>query len=107
MSREEILAHVTRAMAELFELEPAAIRADSHLIDDLDLDSIDAIDMAARLQDLTGRRVPEEGLKSIRTVADVVDLVMNQLAEREAELDQAERGEAGRDTELEVATPSA
>ena len=103
MSREEILAHVTRAMAELFELEPAAIRADAHLIEDLDLDSIDAIDMAARLQDLTGRRVPEEGLKSIRTVSDVVDLVMTQLAERDADR-LAGRDEAGRD---EAATPSA
>jgi len=102
MSREEILAHVTRAMAELFELDPAAIRADAHLIEDLDLDSIDAIDMAARLQDLTGRRVPEEGLKSIRTVSDVVDLVMNQLAERDAER------HAGRDESRdEAATPSA
>lgn len=80
-SKQEILAHVRAAMAELFELEPAAIELDAHLVDDLDLDSIDAIDMAARLQQMTGRRVPEEMLKSIRTIADVVELVHAQLAE--------------------------
>jgi acyl carrier protein len=82
MSKQEILAQVRSAMVELFELPPAAIRLEAHLIDDLDLDSIDAIDMAARLQQLTGRRVPEEALKSLRTIADVVDLVHEQLSAR-------------------------
>ena len=80
MSKQEILAHLRGMMAELFELEAAAIHLDAHLVDDLDLDSIDAIDMAARLQQMTGRRVPEETLKSVRTIADVVDLVYEQLA---------------------------
>jgi acyl carrier protein len=79
-SKQEILAHIRSAMVELFEIDPEAIQLEAHLIDDLDLDSIDAIDMAARLQQLTGRRVPEEALKSIRTVADVVDLVHEQLS---------------------------
>jgi len=86
MSRDEILAHVRASMAELFELDESDITLDAHLIDDLDLDSIDAIDMAARLQELTGRRVPEDALKSIRTVADVVELVHAELAQRAAEL---------------------
>jgi acyl carrier protein len=85
MSKQEILAQVRSAMAELFELDPAAIGLDAHLIEDLDLDSIDAIDMAARLQQLTGRRVPEEALKSLRTVADVVELVHEQLSACAAE----------------------
>ena len=84
MSKQEILVHVRAAMSELFELDEAAIGLDAHLIDDLDLDSIDAIDMAARLQQMIGRRVPEDLLKSIRTVADVVDLVHGQLVEHAA-----------------------
>jgi len=85
MSKDEILTRVRAAMAELFELDPADITPDAHLIDDLDLDSIDAIDMAARLQELTGRRVPEDALKAIRTIADVVDLVHAELALRTAD----------------------
>lgn len=84
ISKDEILARVREAMVELFELEPSAITLDAHLIEDLDLDSIDAIDMAARLQEITGRRVPEDALKSIRTISDVVDLVHAELAARGA-----------------------
>lgn len=82
MSKDEILGRVRAAMSELFEIDPSDIGPDSHLIDDLDLDSIDAIDMAARLQEITGRRVPEDALKAIRTIADVVDLVHAELALR-------------------------
>ena len=82
MSKDEILGRVQAAMSELFEIDPSDITPDSHLIDDLDLDSIDAIDMAARLQEITGRRVPEDALKAIRTIADVVDLVHAELARR-------------------------
>jgi acyl carrier protein len=82
LSKDEIFARVRDAMVELFELDAGAITLDAHLIDDLDLDSIDAIDMAARLQELTGRRVPEDALKAIRTISDVVDLVHRELAAR-------------------------
>lgn len=91
MSKQEVFGHVKATMVELFELEPDAVELGAHLIDDLDLDSIDAIDMAARLQQITGRRVPEDALKSIRTVADVVELVHTQLAAHAAEAEPAKR----------------
>jgi acyl carrier protein len=84
MSKDEIFGRVRDTMVELFELDAAAITLDAHLIEDLDLDSIDAIDMAARLQELTGRRVPEDALKAIRTIGDVVELVHRELAARVA-----------------------
>jgi acyl carrier protein len=89
MSKDEILGRVQAAMSELFEIDPSDITPDSHLIDDLDLDSIDAIDMAARLQEITGRRVPEDALKAIRTIADVVDLVHAELALRASDSGEA------------------
>ncbi len=75
MTRDEIFAQIRDVMVELFELSPSEVTLDAHLIDDLSLDSIDAIDMAVRLQDMTQRRVSEEGLRKVRTVADVVDFV--------------------------------
>ena len=90
-SKQEILAHIRSAMVELFEIDPEAITLEAHLIDDLDLDSIDAIDMAARLQQITGRRVPENALKSIRTIADVVDLVHEQLSLSATEAEPVKR----------------
>ena len=48
---------------------------DAHLFEDLDIDSIDAIDMLSRLRELTGKALPADELKSVRTVGDVVSLV--------------------------------
>jgi acyl carrier protein len=84
ISKDDIFARVRDAMVELFELPADAITLGAHLVDDLDLDSIDAIDMAARLQEITGRRVAEDALKSIRTISDVVDLVHAELSARGA-----------------------
>ncbi len=75
MNRDEILSQVQDLMVELFELERDAVTVDALLIDDLDLDSIDAIDMVVKLQEMTGRRVEEGALREIRTVKDIVDLV--------------------------------
>lgn len=74
-TRERILDELVQTMVEMFEMEPADVVPEAHLIDDLDLDSIDAIDMAVRLQEMTGKRVDEESLRQVRTVGDVVDLV--------------------------------
>ena len=79
MTRQEILEKVQEIMVEMFELDPADVTLQAHLMNDLDLDSIDAIDMVVKLQDLTGERVDEERLKQIRTVEHIVDLVQAQL----------------------------
>jgi acyl carrier protein len=72
-------------MVEMFELDPAKVTPEAKVFEDLDLDSIDAIDLVARLQELTGRRVEEDRLREVRTVGDVVGLVMDQLEQAQAE----------------------
>ena len=80
MTRDEILAKVQDIMVDMFEIDRGDVTMDAHLMDDLDLDSIDAIDMVVKLQEMTGERVPEEQLRQIRTVKDVVDLIEAKLA---------------------------
>jgi len=77
-SRDEIFEWVSRVLREEFEYADE-IRLESHLIDDLDLDSIDAIDMTVRLEEKTGLSFNENDLKSIRTIRDVVDLIDGRL----------------------------
>lgn len=79
LTRESVLERVREILASSFELEPGAIQLDSHLIDDLDLDSIDAIDLAVELEQETGLRVEEQELRQIRRVGDIVELVCNRL----------------------------
>lgn len=78
-SKDEIFSQVRETMVSMFELESDSIKLDSHLFKDLDLDSIDAIDMAVKMQDLTGKRVEESALQGLQTVGDIVDLAHNMM----------------------------
>lgn len=68
----EILEALRTVMKDLFELDPARVRPDARLIEDLDLDSIDAIDLAAKMEEQTGRSFDEGVLRRLRTVGDVI-----------------------------------
>ncbi|MFO0606741.1 MAG: acyl carrier protein [Polyangiales bacterium] len=84
MTREQILAEITRSLADDFDVDPALVSASARLREDLDLDSIDAVDLSVKMQELTGRRVEESTLRAIRTVGDVVDAVARDLARQES-----------------------
>ena len=58
---------------EMFELDKAKITLDADLYSDLNIDSIDAVDLAVKLKELTGKRFQPEVFKRVRTVRDVVD----------------------------------
>ena len=75
MTRPEIYAHVRTMMAETFELDVERVTEQAQLYEDLELDSIDALDMVVKLQELIHRRVDEKELRALRTVGDVVDMV--------------------------------
>jgi acyl carrier protein len=80
MSRDAIFDQLRTIMAELFELDPGAIRGDSTVFDELDLDSIDAVDLVAKLQQITGTRIEEQQMRGVRTVDDLVDVVVARAA---------------------------
>lgn len=69
------LSALKALLASEFEIDPALITPDADLFDDLEVDSIDAIDILARLRDLTGVDIPTDALKTVRTVGDVMALI--------------------------------
>lgn len=79
MTEQEILQKLREVLADSFRLDPAKITLESHLFTDLDLDSIDAIELAIQLQDFTGRRVKAQEFKNVRTVGDVVTTIHGML----------------------------
>lgn len=80
MTRDEIYNHLVDILVNTFELERGDIRPEVNLFEELDLDSIDAVDMFVEIHALTGRRIDAEVARKIRTVQDVVDLVESELA---------------------------
>lgn len=80
LSREDIDQHVVRLISEMFEIEAGDIVDDANLYEDLDIDSIDAVDLIVELKNLTGKKIAPEDFKNVRTVADVkqaVDQLVN------------------------------
>lgn len=75
MTPNEILEHLKSILSDNFEIAAEDVRPEAHLYQDLDLDSIDAVDLVIKLQELTGKRIKPEEFKSVRTVQDVVDAV--------------------------------
>lgn len=75
-TREEIFATLRDALVELFELEPERVTADANLYQDLEIDSIDAVDLIDHIKRQTGKKLAAEEFKAVRTVGDVVEAVL-------------------------------
>jgi acyl carrier protein len=75
LSRDDIYQKLAAYLEEMFEVPREKISMDARLAEDLDLDSIDAVDLVVKLQELTSRKFNPEEFKSVRTVSDIVERV--------------------------------
>lgn len=80
MTDEDILARLRDILHDTFEIDPARVTPQAHLFEELDLDSIDAVDLAIQLQKMTGKRIQPDDFKNVRTVSDVIAAVHTLLA---------------------------
>ena len=75
MTKNELFDRIVTILHDSFEIEPARITPEARLYDDLDIDSIDAVDLIVQLKPLLGSSLKPEAFKTVRTVQDVVDVV--------------------------------
>jgi acyl carrier protein len=80
MLPQDVFKTLKDTLVEQFDIDPAKVTPEARLAEDLDLDSIDAVDMIIKLQEMTGRKVSPEDFKSVRTVADVQQVIEKLLA---------------------------
>lgn len=78
--REKMLARLRAVLEDMFEIPPERVIPEAKLYEDLDLDSIDAVDLVVHLQGMTGKRIKPEEFKAVRTVGDVVQCLEGLLA---------------------------
>ena len=71
-TQEQIFARVKTALVDVFEIDADAIEMNAHLADDLDIDSIDAVDLIAELRDMLPRKIEPEEFNRVNTIGDVV-----------------------------------
>jgi len=75
MDKQDIYLQIQALLVKLFELDADDIKPESRLYEELELDSIDAVDLVVHLQKTTGKKIKPEMFKSVRTVQDVVDAI--------------------------------
>jgi acyl carrier protein len=80
MNDAQILQKLKDILSQTFEVDPGRVSPQASLFEDLDLDSIDAVDLAIQLQEMTGQRIKPQDFKNIRTVDDVVTAVRQLLS---------------------------
>ena len=78
-SKEEIFNNLCAILEAEFEIDKSLLKSDADLFKDLDLDSIDMVDLAVRLQQYTDKRLTPEEFKKIRTVNDIVETVYSMI----------------------------
>ena len=72
--RDATYALIVKLLTELFAIPPEKITLDANLYQDLDIDSIDAVDLAIEFKKQTGRQLTPDEFKQIRTVGDIVNV---------------------------------
>jgi acyl carrier protein len=75
MTKDQLYQRIVAILRDTFGIEAERVRMDARLGEDLDIDSIDAVDLIVQLKPLIGSALKPEAFKSVRTVADVVEVV--------------------------------
>lgn len=77
MDKQTIFDKLKAALIEDFEMDEAKVTPEARLYEDLELDSIDAVDLIVKLKSLLPTNIDPEVFKTVRTVQDVVDAIYN------------------------------
>ncbi|GLT18065.1 acyl carrier protein [Vibrio zhanjiangensis] len=83
INKDRVFEQVKAALVDLFDIEAEDIQPEAHLYADLDLDSIDAVDLVVHLQKVTGKKIKPAEFSTVRIVDDVVNAVTELLKESE------------------------
>ena len=75
MTKEDIFHKMQDILSDEFKIDKATITLEAQLFEDLQLDSIDAVDMLVKMKEFVSGKIDPEMFKKAATVQDVVDLL--------------------------------
>jgi acyl carrier protein len=73
MDREELFSRIRDILVQQFDVSEAEVTMDADLYEELEIDSIDAVDLLVHLKEVTGQKIAPEAFREVRTIRDVVD----------------------------------
>jgi acyl carrier protein len=75
MTKEELFEKLQDILAEEFEIDKSKITPEARLFEDLDFDSIDAVNLIVKMKGYLKDKVDPEQFKSVRTIQDTIDIL--------------------------------
>ena len=75
MTKDDIFQQLKEILSTDFEIDPSLITPDAKLYEELDLDSIDAVDMVVKMKERIPGKIDPALFKTARTVQDIVELL--------------------------------
>jgi len=75
MDTENLYLKIRAILVEQFDVEESSVSMDANLYEELEIDSIDAVDLLVQLKELTGKKIAPETFKEVRTIRDVLDAI--------------------------------
>ncbi|GAA4143350.1 MULTISPECIES: acyl carrier protein [Actinomadura] len=76
-TEQEILAGLAEIIDEIVGIDKSEVTPEKNFVDDLDIDSLSMVEIAVAAQDKFGVEIPDDQLKDLKTVKDVVVYVQN------------------------------
>ena len=73
MDNDDVFAQLKAILVDQFELDESALTPDVDLYENLELDSIDAVDLLVQLKKITGKKISPDAFKDVRTIRDVLN----------------------------------
>jgi acyl carrier protein len=75
LTEQEILAGVGKIINEITGIPAAEVTPEKSFVDDLDIDSLSMVEIAVAAQDEFGVEIPDDKLKDLKTVKDVIGFI--------------------------------
>jgi acyl carrier protein len=76
MNKEDLYGKIRAILVDQFDVDEASVSMDANLYEELEIDSIDAVDLLVQIKELTGRKIAPETFKEVRTIRDVLDAIL-------------------------------
>lgn len=73
MDRDRLYLKIKDILVDQFEVDESKVSMHADLYEELEIDSIDAVDLMVQLKEMTGKKIPPEQFKQVRTVGNVLD----------------------------------
>jgi acyl carrier protein len=68
---------VVQIIAEELDVDPEELSMETHITDDLDADSLDAMEVILKIEEEFDVEIPDDLVQRIQTIADVVEFLDN------------------------------